>query len=281
MADVKSASSVGRFSTAPHRDHADGDGGIGELKSCCSRFYEIPFLRSLCGGVLHPGGLESTERLGRWLGLGRGERVLDLACGPGHSAAHLARTFGCRVTGLDYSVETARDARLNSKGAVQVVAGDAECPPFEDSQFDAVIIECSLCLLPRKAMAVAAMRRILKPGGRIGVADLALERPLPEGIRDIGAWVACLGGAQSVEDYRGLLSDAEFADVTMLDATWALADAVKQAARLLPLAEVAQKIGLLSGMPFTPAGPRGWLTEARRWIGAGWARYVFISGRRT
>lgn len=254
---------------------------IEQLKSCCARFYEAPLLRLLLGGVFHPGGLRSTEQLGNWLGLRRGERVLDIACGPGRSAVHLARTFGCRVTGMDYSLRAAQDARLNAGGEIQVVTGDAECLPFGDERFDAVVIECSLCLIPQKAVAAAAMRRVLKLGGRIGVADVALEQPLPEGIRDLAAWVACLGGAQTVEGYRRLLSDAGFADVATLDATWALTEAVDHMGRLSLLAYVARGVGALPEMPFTPAEPRSWLDEARRWIADGRAGYVFLSGRRS
>jgi arsenite methyltransferase len=252
-----------------------------QLKSCCARFYEAPFLRSLLGDVFHPGGLRSTEQLGRWLGLRPDERVLDPACGPGRSAVHLARTFGCRVTGMDYSVQTGQHARLNACGRIQVVAGDAESLPFGDETFDAIVIECSLCLIPQKTVAVEAMRRVLKRGGRIGVADLALERPLPEGARDLAAWVACIGGAHTTDEYRRLLVDAGFADVSTMDASWALAEAVGQAGRMLVLADMALGVGALPEMPFTPAELRGRLDEARRWIADGRARYVYLSGRRS
>ncbi len=251
-----------------------------QLKSSCARFYEAPFLRSLLGDVFHPGGLRSTEQLGRRLGLRRDERVLDLACGPGRSAVHLARTFGCRVTGMDYSVRMGQNARLNARGQIQVVTGDAECLPFGDESFDAITIECSLCLIPQKTVAVEAMRRVLKRGGRIGVADLALEQPLPEGAWDLAAWVACVGGAHSTEEYRRLLFDAGFADVDTMDATWALAEAVGQAGRMLLLADMARGVGALPEMRFTAAELRGWLDEARRWIADGRARYVFVTGRR-
>jgi len=250
------------------------------LKSCCARFYEAPALRSLFGGVLHPGGLRSTEQLGEWLGLSADERVLDIACGPGRSAVHLARTFGCSVTGIDYSLRMVQEARTNADGRGRFVAGDAEDLPFRDARFNAVVIECSLCLTPRKAIAVAGMRRVLKPGGRIGVADIALEQPLPAAACDLAAWVACLGGADTTEGYRRLLAEAGFADVAMVDATWALTDAVGQVGRMLFLADVARGVWNLPGLPVTPVEVRGWLDEAQRWIADGRARYAFFSGRR-
>jgi SAM-dependent methyltransferase len=203
------------------------------IKSCCARFYETPVLRSVLDGVFHPGGLRSTEQLGEWLGLRRGERVLDIACGPGRSAIHLARTFGCRVTGIDYSLRTVQEARADGDGRGQFIVGDAERLPFGGARFDAVVIECSLCLLPRKAIAVAEIRRVLKPGGRIGIADIALEQPLPAAARDLAAWIVCLSGADTTEGHRRLLAEAGFADVAMVDATWALTDAIGQVGRTL------------------------------------------------
>ncbi len=250
------------------------------LKSCCARFYETPALRSLLAGVFHPGGLRSTERLGAWLGLTSGERVLDIACGPGRSAVHLARIFGCRVTGIDYSLQTVHEARNGADGQVRFIVGDAERLPFGNEMFDAVVIECSLCLIPRKVMAVAEMGRVLKPGGRIGIADIALEHALPSAVRDLAAWVACLGGALTVEGYRRLLAEAGFAEVAMADATWALTDAVGQIGRTLFLADVARGVWGIPALPVTPADLRGWLDEAQRWIIDGRARYAFFSGRR-
>lgn len=125
------------------------------------------------------------------------------------------------------------------------------------------------------------MRRVLKRGGRIGVADLALEQPLPDGARDVAAWVACIGGAHTTAEYRRLLLDAGFADVGTMDVSWALTEAVGQTDRMLVLADVARGVGALPELPFAPAEMRGWLDEARRWIADGRARYVFLSGRRS
>ena len=71
-----------------------------EVKICCATFYQSDLARVLLGDVLHPGGLALTRYLGGAIGLGPGDRVLDVACGRGASAVHLAERFGCHVTGL-------------------------------------------------------------------------------------------------------------------------------------------------------------------------------------
>lgn len=251
-----------------------------ELKACCARFYEEPAVRALLGDALHPGGAQTTTQLGRRLDLGSGDHVLDIACGPGWSALQLRDTFGCCVTGIDYSVNSAAEAQRRGRGRLRVVAGDAERLPFPDARFDAAIIECALCLVPRKPAAVEEMARVLKPGGRLGIADVALERPLPAGVSEILPWAACLAGACTGDGYHRLLEDAGFVDLTVEDASWALADLLQAVGRLVSVLEAAAGLGKLSRLPLAPAELRTWLAEARRWLAEGWARYILLMGRR-
>ncbi len=250
------------------------------LKSWCAACYEEPALRLLLGDELHPGGPATTVGLGRRLGLTPGMDILDVACGPGRSARHLVEAFGCRVTGIDYSVRAIAEARAAVPGS-PFVAGDAERLPFADCRCDAVVIECSLCLFPDKQAAVAEMYRVLKPGGRIGIADVALERPLPPGLDATVAWVACLAGACPTAGYRRLLEDGGFSEVSVEDASWALAALVRELGRRLLLLDVAAGLGKLSPLPISPSWARQWLTEASRWIADGSARYLFLTGRRS
>ena len=76
-----------------------------DTKSCCAELYASNCARLLLGDAMHPGGLALTERLGVMLGLESDSKVLDLASGAGTSAMHIARTFGCKVTGVDYSAD--------------------------------------------------------------------------------------------------------------------------------------------------------------------------------
>ncbi len=249
------------------------------LKSWCAACYEEPALCLLLGGELHPGGPATTVGLGRRLGLTPEMDILDVACGPGRSARHLVGAFGCRVTGIDYSVGTIAAARAACPGA-RFLAGDAERLPLADCGFDAVVVECSLCLVPDKQAAVAEMRRVLKPGGQVGIADVALERSLPPHLDAAVAWVACLAGACPTAGYRRLLVDGGFSEVSIEDASWALADLLCELGRRLFLLDVAASLRKLPPLPVSPAVAREWLIEASRWIADGSARYLFLTGRR-
>lgn len=85
-----------------------------EISLCCATFYQSDLVRTLLGDVFHPGGLALTHHLGQMMGLGRGDRVLDVACGRGASAVHLAERFGCHVTGLDYGPENVAAAQTHA-----------------------------------------------------------------------------------------------------------------------------------------------------------------------
>ena len=65
-------------------------------KSCCGALYELEPVRLLLGDTLHPGGLALTHRLGKLMGIERGQLVLDIACGRGTSTLAVARSFHCR-----------------------------------------------------------------------------------------------------------------------------------------------------------------------------------------
>jgi ubiquinone/menaquinone biosynthesis C-methylase UbiE len=125
------------------------------IKACCADLYASDWVRLLVGDSFHPGGLALTERLAVLLELDASSRVLDLAAGRGTSALHLARAFGCRVVGLDYSsanVSQATDAakRDGLSERVEFLQGDAEqLSALDNDSFDAVICECAYCTFPQ------------------------------------------------------------------------------------------------------------------------------------
>lgn len=177
-----------------------------ELKACCANLYESDLARVLLGDSFHPGGLALTERLGTLVGLASESLVLDLACGRGDSALHLARTFGCRVLAVDLGRENVEYARLAAAQSglaelVTVQVADAERLALDSASFDVVICECAFCTFPDKTAAAAEIARVLRPGGRFGLSDLTRSGPLGSGLETLLAWLACIADARSIDDY--------------------------------------------------------------------------------
>ena len=124
--------------------------------------------------ILHPGGLEITKELAELCQIGSGRRVLDVASGSGEAACFIAETFQATVVGVDgseFMVERAREKAGQRKLSVEFQQSDAHNLPFADNTFDAVISECTTCILD-KLRAIREMVRVTKPGGYVGIHDL-------------------------------------------------------------------------------------------------------------
>ncbi len=104
--------------------------------------------------------------------VGTGDRVIDVACGTGNAAIPAA-VAGGEVTGLDITPELFEDARRRAAEAgvdVEWVEGDAEELPFEDGSFDVVLSTFGCMFAPNHSAAAAEIARVLRPGGRLGIA---------------------------------------------------------------------------------------------------------------
>jgi ubiquinone/menaquinone biosynthesis C-methylase UbiE len=221
-----------------------------EIKFCCASFYESDVVRLLLGDVLHPGGLELTRRLGNLLNLNETDHVLDVACGRGVSAVHLARSFGCQVTGLDYSHGNIRAAEDHAREQelshlTHFRRGDAEGLPLEDGTFDALVSECSFCTFPNKTDAAGEMARVLRSGGRLGLTDMTVKGRLPDDVQTTLGWVACVSGADSVEGYVETLERAGFVDFAVEDQSAELVALVNNVRRKCMGIELAVGLGKL------------------------------------
>jgi arsenite methyltransferase len=142
-----------------------------------------------------------------------GETVVDLGSGAGFDCFLAARQVGSsgRVIGVDMTDEMLAKARQNAeKGSftnVEFRKGEIEALPLEDASVDVVISNCVLNLVPDKRKAFSEIVRVLKPGGRLAVSDIVLERPLPIEIQeDPAAYAGCISGAILRDDYLRLLS---------------------------------------------------------------------------
>ena len=168
----------------------------------------------LLGSDLHPGGPELTRRLAEAAGLSPGELVLDVACGPGRSALVLAREFAVSVRGVDLSPAlvlraSAAAAAEGLSSRASFAVGDAERLGVADGSVDAVLCECALCTFPDKRSAAAEFARTLKPGGRLLLSDIVIDRDAlgPE-LQSFAARVACFADALDVDGYLRLLQGA-------------------------------------------------------------------------
>jgi arsenite methyltransferase len=137
-------------------------------------------------------GVANPFSLGR---LSPGERVLDLGCGAGTDtlvAAQMVTPKG-HVTGIDMTPEMlakARTAAAEMTAAnVEFVEGDVEQLPFADQSFDVAISNGVIDLIPDKDAVFSGLFRVLRPGGRIQIADVTIQKPVSEeGRRDIDLW---------------------------------------------------------------------------------------------
>jgi len=145
-----------------------------------------------------------------------GERVMDLGSGSGmdtFAAAALVGSSG-RVVGVDFTVEQlAKARRLASAaglGQVEFRQGHIEALPAEDNQrFDCVISNGVINLSPDKDRVFAEAARVLRPGGRLAIADIVTERQLTESIvANADLWASCIGGAAQQDTYRQAIEDA-------------------------------------------------------------------------
>ncbi|MFQ5556155.1 MAG: arsenite methyltransferase [Acidimicrobiales bacterium] len=153
-------------------------------------------------------------------GLRPGETVVDLGCGAGLDVFIASRSVGPtgRVIGVDMTaalLDKARSAACREGYTnVEFRLGTMEALPLDDSSVDVVLSNCAINLSPRKALVFAEAERVLRPGGRLQVSDLVVERELPPEVRSsVEAYIGCVGGAITRSEYTELVRGAGFEDV--------------------------------------------------------------------
>jgi arsenite methyltransferase len=153
-----------------------------------------------------------------------GEVVVDLGSGGGLDVFLAARMVGPagRAIGIDMTpamIERARaSAASGGYSKVEFYQSTIDSIPMPDASVDCVISNCVLNLAPDKLAVFREIARILKPGGRLAVSDIALKQELPEAVsRSMAAYVGCISGAIRIEDYRAGLVSAGFEHVEIVD----------------------------------------------------------------
>jgi SAM-dependent methyltransferase len=153
-----------------------------------------------------------------------GEVVVDLGSGGGLDVFLAAQKVGPsgKAIGIDMTPEMLERARANAKrqglSNVEFHEATIENLPLPDASVDCVISNCVINLASDKQAVFREVSRVLKPGGRVAVSDIALKKPLPPEIgNDLLAYVGCIAGAIPIEEYRTGLLAAGFAQVEIVD----------------------------------------------------------------
>ncbi|MGC2692889.1 MAG: arsenite methyltransferase [Desulfobaccales bacterium] len=204
----------------------------GEVKSCCPScgpttsdhclavgysaedLALVPEMAILGVGCGNPAALADLKE---------GETVLDLGSGAGIDVFLAAKKVGerGRVIGVDLTGEmVARGRRLAQEhgfGNVEFRLGDIEHLPVDSASVDVVISNCVINLTMDKLASFQEVHRVLRPGGRLLVADLTTVGELPPDVRDsAAAWADCLAGALEKEVYLETIRRAGFAEVALV-----------------------------------------------------------------
>jgi len=151
-----------------------------------------------------------------------GDSVLDLGSGAGNDCFVARAIVGetGKVVGIDFTDAMLEKARKNKAKLgfqnVEFVKGDIEDMPLDDNQFDVVISNCVLNLVPDKRKAFAEIKRVLKPGGHFCVSDVVVKGNLPEKLKnDAEMYAGCVSGAIEMQEYLNIIRETGFQSVTV------------------------------------------------------------------
>src|SRR5437763_16851878 len=154
--------------------------------------------------------------------LKQGQVVLDLGSGAGFDCFLAARAVGKsgKVIGVDMTHEMLGKARENAQKNgftnVEFRLGEIEALPVADNSVDVIISNCVINLSPEKQRVFEEAFRVLKPGGRLAVADMVATAPLPEEIKsNWGAYTGCMAGASQITDLQRMLEASGLEKIKM------------------------------------------------------------------
>ncbi|MBU3097810.1 MULTISPECIES: arsenite methyltransferase [Clostridium] len=190
--------------------------------SCCSNnnsdIYDLDYLDNLPQEAINASlGCANPLVFGE---LKNGETVLDLGSGGGIDVLIASKYVGStgKVYGLDMTDEMLRLANTNKQKMgvenVEFLKGYIEDIPIDNNKIDVILSNCVINLCEDKEKALSEAYRVLKPGGRLAIADIVILKDISEKIKnDAQMWVGCIAGALPIEEYRNVLLKVGFKNV--------------------------------------------------------------------
>ncbi len=152
--------------------------------------------------------------------INEGDSVLDLGSGAGNDCFVARAIVGetGKVTGIEFTDAMLEKARKNVTKLgftnVEFVKGDIEEMPLTDNQFDVIVSNCVLNLVPDKTKAFAEIYRVLKPTGHFCVSDVVIKGELPEKLQqDAEMYAGCVSGAIDINEYLGIIEKQGFKSI--------------------------------------------------------------------
>ena len=175
------------------------------------QLFDIPEESCMCLGCGNPL---------QFVALKSGEVVLDLGCGAGFDCFLAARAVGPkgRIIGVDMTTEMIEKAKknLHARGYGNVIfkLGEIERLPVGSETVDVIVSNCVINMSPEKLRVFQEAHRVLKPGGRLAIADVVAIAPLPPEIHsDVDCIAECVWGAATVEEMEQVLASSGFTNI--------------------------------------------------------------------
>ncbi|MEQ9453112.1 MAG: arsenite methyltransferase [Phycisphaeraceae bacterium] len=200
-----------------------------------------------------------------------GETVVDLGSGGGLDVFLAAQKVGPsgRAIGIDMTPDMINLAQQNAlKGPggepyanTEFILGSIDRLPLPDRTADVVISNCVINLAPDKNAVFREVFRVLKPGGRIAISDIALKHDLPDELaHNAAALVGCIAGAIPITDFEQGLKDAGFDQVAIIDAqadltAYAKVDGQAACCTPSPVEATSSSLPIAESSCCTPAKP--------------------------
>jgi SAM-dependent methyltransferase len=170
--------------------------------------------QALVGITKHNGGFAATNELLSLCHIEQAREVLNIGCGIGVGSAYIAKTYGCRVVGVDIQEKMVEWSRLRAReegveDKVEFRVANVLDLPFEADRFDVVFCESVLAFVDDKARAVRQCVRVARPGGYVGLNETYwIEEPSPEMVEQVrasvGSAIPTSAAWQSLWDDSGL-----------------------------------------------------------------------------